>query len=74
MLKKFNVSRVQALRLAGEARAWRVKNTAHADILLAASETDLPIMVFVGNRGCVQIHRGTVNLYTATVTHKNHDR
>ncbi len=61
LLKKFGVSRVQALRLAGPARAWRVKNTAHADVLLAASESDLPIMVFVGNRGCVQIHRGAVH-------------
>ncbi len=61
LLKTYGVSRTQALRLAGPARAWRVKNTAHADILLAASETDLPIMVFVGNRGCVQIHRGSVH-------------
>ena len=60
LLKTYVVSRTQALRLAGSERAWRVSNTAHADMLLAASERELPIMVFVGNRGCVQIHRGTV--------------
>jgi putative hemin transport protein len=30
-------------------------------ILRAASQDALPIMIFVGNRGCLQIHTGTVS-------------
>jgi len=61
LLKTYGVSRIQALRLAGHERARPVSNLAHADVLTAASASGLSIMVFVGNRGCVQIHRGPVH-------------
>jgi len=59
LLRKFNVSRTQALRLAGESRARRVTDDALAQVLGDSSETDLHIMIFVGNRGCLQVFSGT---------------
>jgi putative hemin transport protein len=60
-LRKFGVSRTQALRLAGEPRARKLPNTTLRSLLELASARELPIMVFVGNPGCIQIHTGTVN-------------
>ncbi|WP_306354263.1 hemin-degrading factor [Flavobacterium sp. '19STA2R22 D10 B1'] len=61
MLKKFGVSRTQALRLApNEDLAKKVDNSTVVKILEGASATKLPIMVFVGNRGNIQIHTGLV--------------
>lgn len=60
MLKKFGVSRLQALRLADAEMAYEVKTNALRAILQKAAERQLPIMVFVGNRGIIQIHTGTV--------------
>lgn len=60
MLKRFNAGREQALRLAGNEWAYSVPNEAARQILTAASETQTPIMVFVANRGAIQIHTGTV--------------
>ena len=58
--KKFNVLRQQALRLADKEMAFQVPRDAYQDILNKASETKLPIMVFVGNEGIIQIHSGEV--------------
>lgn len=61
MLRKFGVSRTQALRLApDETFAKKVDNGIIAPLLEQASARDLPIMVFVGNRGNIQIHTGNV--------------
>jgi putative hemin transport protein len=60
LLRQFGLSRVQALRLAGSGRARPVGNDAHEQILHVASAEDIPIMVFVGNAGCIQIHTGPV--------------
>lgn len=59
MLKKFNVSRVHALRIAGDF-ARKVSNDVVKQLLEHASATDLEIMVFVGNHGNIQIHTGPV--------------
>jgi putative hemin transport protein len=61
LLKKFAVGRVQALRLVGEEFAQPVATDVTGTILRAASQDALPIMIFVGNRGCLQIHTGTVS-------------
>jgi len=64
LLRKHGVSRRQAVRLAGEHApelARQVANDAHRTILTGAAASGLPIMVFVGSRGCVQIHMGPVN-------------
>lgn len=60
MLRRFGVGRVQALRLAGEPRAKAVDAATTRAMLEAASARNLPIMVFVGNPGCIQIHTGNV--------------
>jgi putative hemin transport protein len=61
MLKKFNVSRLQALRLGGEQWAVPVKRDSAKYILETASQTQLPIMVFVGNDNILQIHTGKID-------------
>jgi putative hemin transport protein len=60
LLRRHQVGRVQALRLAGGDLTRRVAADAPARLLELASAGAVPIMVFVGNRGCVQIHTGPV--------------
>ena len=60
LLLKFGVAREQALRLADPTFAFRVPTETYQYVLQKASETKLPIMVFVGNAGIIQIHTGEV--------------
>lgn len=61
LLKKFKINRTQALRLAPEGDyAVKVDNNALRNLITAAAEKQIPIMVFVGNKGMIQIHTGTV--------------
>ncbi|MET3731906.1 hemin-degrading factor [Moheibacter stercoris] len=61
MMRKFGVSRTQALRLAPDTTfAKKIDNEKVVTMLEQASARDLPIMVFVGNRGNIQIHTGNV--------------
>lgn len=61
MLKKFGVTRTQALRLApNDYFAKKVEKEVIVTLLEEAAKQKLPIMVFVGNRGNIQIHTGTV--------------
>ncbi len=61
MLKKFKVGRQQALRKIGSDLAYEVENDSARCILELAQRKQCEIMVFVGNRGCLQIHTGPVN-------------
>jgi putative hemin transport protein len=60
LLRKFGLGRVQALRLAEPDLAWPAAPRAFRDILGEAAARDLPIMIFVGNPGAIQIHTGPV--------------
>jgi putative hemin transport protein len=60
LLQEFGVSRAQAMRLAEPEFAYRVEPAALRRMLEAASESQTPIMCFVGNPGCIQIHTGPV--------------
>lgn len=60
LLRTHGVSRRQAVRIAPDDLARRVDDRAHRRVLEHAAETGLEIMVFVGNRGGVQIHTGRV--------------
>ena len=60
LLRKFGVAREQALRLADRNFAFQVPTETYQYILHKASQTGLPIMVFVGNDGIIQIHTGEV--------------
>jgi putative hemin transport protein len=62
LLKRFGVERDrrQALRLAALERAEPVAAATFEALVTRAAETGQPIMVFVGNAGCIQIHTGPV--------------
>lgn len=60
LLDRFEVGRLQALRLAGEELAVRVHTSSARRVLEEAAARSLPIMVFVGSAGCLQIHTGPV--------------
>lgn len=62
MLRKYKVTRTQALRLAPDQyHAQQISKDAIVKMLEKASETQTPIMVFVGNQSMIQIHTGNVN-------------
>lgn len=60
LLRKFGVAREQALRLADSEMAKEVDAKSFRFVLEEASRRALPIMVFVGNAGIIQIHTGEV--------------
>jgi putative hemin transport protein len=60
LLGKFKVGRVQALRLVGDEFARELPPRALRSALKAAAEEKTPIMIFVGSRGCIQIHTGRI--------------
>jgi putative hemin transport protein len=60
MIRNFGVGREQALRLAAPEMVCKVRADSFKFVLKHAAERDLPIMVFVGNDGIIQIHTGEV--------------
>lgn len=60
LLKKFKVARTQALRLASRDYAIQVATASACDVLMRAAQEGVPVMVFVGNPGVIQIHSGPV--------------
>ena len=60
MLRGLKLGRLQALRHAGRDLALPVKTESLPMALEMARDTGTPIMVFVGNPGCIQIHSGPV--------------
>jgi putative hemin transport protein len=61
VLREHGAGRVQALRLAPPGYARRVDPASLDVALYGAAASALPIMVFVGNPGCIQIHTGKVS-------------
>ncbi|MEM6843329.1 MAG: ChuX/HutX family heme-like substrate-binding protein [Bacteroidota bacterium] len=60
MLRKHQVHRYHALELAVEKYTYQIDPEALEGMLKHASQTKLPIMIFAGNRGNLQIHQDTV--------------
>jgi putative hemin transport protein len=60
MLKTFKVGRVQAMRLAGEEFVQELPIHSLRLGLEAAKDETMPVMIFVGSTGCIQIHTGPV--------------
>lgn len=60
LLSRNNLTRQQAFRAVGNDLAYRVDNSALTEILEAAKSAQNEIMIFVGNRGCVQIFTGQI--------------
>jgi len=61
LLRKYKLSRKQALRNAPEGHAYQIKPESMKSVFDAASESQVPIMVFVSNQNCIQIHTGPIN-------------
>ncbi|MBN9384746.1 MAG: hypothetical protein J0H74_28585 [Chitinophagaceae bacterium] len=59
LLKKHNVSRLHALRIAGD-YSKQVDNDTVVQLLQRASVHDWEIMIFTGNHGNIQIHTGAI--------------
>ncbi len=58
MLKALNLTRLQALDMVGQDYAWLLDGDAVSAMFSHAVQEQIPIMCFVGNRGCIQIHKG----------------
>jgi putative hemin transport protein len=61
LLRRFGVTRAQAMRHAGEDFATRIGPAAPVRALEGAAGSGLPIMVFVNSPGTIQIHTGPVS-------------
>lgn len=61
MLKRLKIGRQAAVRTVGDDYAWKLDNTATADMMHASVKSGLPIMCFVANNGIVQIHSGPIH-------------
>jgi Putative heme degradation protein len=60
LLRKLNLDRLQAVRSVGADYAWKIDTSSIGAMLNLAANEKLPIMCFVGNEGCIQIHSGPV--------------
>jgi putative hemin transport protein len=60
MLRELKLPRLDALEMVGEDFAWQLDAKAVEAMFEAVAGTGLPIMAFVGNGGCIQIHAGPV--------------
>ncbi|MEL7250188.1 MAG: ChuX/HutX family heme-like substrate-binding protein [Bacteroidota bacterium] len=60
MLRKYEVSRPQALRLAPAGHAEEVPVDSIKTVLEECAQQKVPIMCFVHSKGCIQIHSGEV--------------
>ncbi len=69
MLRKFGVTRTQALRLAPtDYHAKKINKDSIVQMLEKAAKNQTPIMVFTGNKGNIQIHTGAIS---RTLWHNN---
>ncbi|WP_240775749.1 hemin-degrading factor [Nissabacter sp. SGAir0207] len=64
LLKKYQLTRQQAFRAVPADLAQQVDNRALAQLLTAAQQRGNEIMIFVGNRGVVQIFTGAIHEVT----------
>lgn len=60
MLRKYQVNRLDAVVLTEGKFSERIQKTSIKDMLDRAAQNHLPIMVFAGSRGNIQIHQGKI--------------
>jgi len=60
MLRKYNVHRLDAVRWINDKWAYEVDRLSARKIVETASAEKLPIMIFAGNKGNIQIHQGKI--------------
>ena len=61
LIKQYKLTRIQALRFAPEGHAQRVPLQFTRQLLRKVAIRRIPIMVFVANRGVIQIHTGPIS-------------
>ncbi len=61
LLKKHRLNRLQAIELIGKHYAEPLSRESMKMIFEAAQESQLPLMIFIGNRGAIQIHSGPIH-------------
>jgi putative hemin transport protein len=60
MLRKYKLNRLNAVEWIDEKWAYPVDQLSARKVVNSAAESALPIMIFAGNRGNIQIHQGKV--------------
>lgn len=60
ILRDLNLSRHDAVNLIGNDYAWPLDGGAVETMMHGAASAGMPIMVFVGSKGCIQIHSGPI--------------
>lgn len=60
MVKNLNITRYQAVNTIGDDYAWRIDPSSIEALMSLSANEQLPIMCFIGNRGCIQIHSGPI--------------
>jgi putative hemin transport protein len=60
MLRKYKLNRLDAVKWIDDKWAYEVDRLSARKIVEVAAETKLPIMIFAGNKGNIQIHQGKV--------------
>lgn len=60
LLKKYKVTRTQALRLGAPQFSEQIHPSCIQDLLELVSSTQIPVMIFVGNVGMIQIYTGSI--------------
>src|SRR5690606_21784337 len=60
MLRKYKLNRQDAVKWIDDKWAYEVDRLSARKIVETAAETKLPIMIFAGNKGNIQIHQGKV--------------
>ncbi|MBZ9654431.1 hemin-degrading factor [Phyllobacterium lublinensis] len=64
ILRSLKMTRHQAVQVIGHDYAWKLNGSAFTAMLHHSAQEQIPIMCFVGNRGCIQIHSGAVQNIT----------
>jgi putative hemin transport protein len=60
LVKDHGMNRLGAYRVAGAPYAQRLEPQAVTQTLTRAAQGGIPVMIFVGNPGCIQIHGGPI--------------
>lgn len=66
MLREYGVTRTQALRLAPPEMVEQYSPESAVALLELMSAREIPIMIFAGNRGCLQIYTGPIKKLVRT--------
>src|SRR5690606_14214511 len=56
LLRDMKLPHHTAVASVGEDYAWQIDNSSVVSMMEQSAAQELPIMVFVGSRGCIQIH------------------